>query len=45
MRGIYEDGLRWYDIHTKFQDNLFRHSSILSVLPQQFERLQRWYYR
>jgi hypothetical protein len=30
--------------HTKLQDNWLRHSSNIKILPQQFERLQGWYY-
>jgi hypothetical protein len=43
MRGIYEalrlDGFMWHDIHTKFQEDLWRSSSNIKVLPQEFEKL------
>jgi hypothetical protein len=42
---IYElchlDGLAWYDIpvHTKFHDDMYRHSSNIKVVPQQLKWL------
>jgi hypothetical protein len=29
----------WHDVHTKFQEDWYRRSSNITVLPQQFERL------
>jgi hypothetical protein len=33
------NALRWHDIHTNSQDDLFTYLSIIIDLPQQFERL------
>lgn len=47
-RRIYEvhqwNNLKWHYIHTKIHDDHLEHSSNISLLCQQFQRLQHWYY-
>jgi hypothetical protein len=42
----YAVALRWYDTHTKFHTDRFRHSSNITVitLHKKYQRLQCWYY-